>query len=125
MIYKRKKKEVIIELNFKLFKQINSGCWYYEVLIVTPGVMQIGWATKDSNFLSDDGYGIGDDKYSIAFDGCRRLIWHHAKSTAHNLPVWHSGSILGCLIDLDNYEVIFSLDGVESGVFKQVFRHAK
>lgn len=32
--------------------QVNSGCWYYEVLIITPGVMQIGWATKDSNFLS-------------------------------------------------------------------------
>lgn len=32
--------------------QVNSGCWYYEVTIVTPGVMQIGWATKDSNFLS-------------------------------------------------------------------------
>lgn len=32
--------------------QVNAGCWYYEVLIVTPGVMQIGWATKDSNFLS-------------------------------------------------------------------------
>lgn len=32
--------------------QVNSGCWYYEVTIITPGVMQIGWATKDSNFLS-------------------------------------------------------------------------
>lgn len=32
--------------------QVTSGCWYYEVLIVTPGVMQIGWATKDSTFLS-------------------------------------------------------------------------
>ena len=32
--------------------QINSGCWYYEVLIITPGVMQIGWATKNSKFLN-------------------------------------------------------------------------
>lgn len=22
--------------------QVNSGCWYYEVTIITPGVMQIG-----------------------------------------------------------------------------------
>ncbi|CAD7086433.1 unnamed protein product [Hermetia illucens] len=104
--------------------QASSGCWYYEVLIITPGVMQIGWATKDSSFLSDDGYGIGDDKYSIAFDGCRRLIWHNAKSISHQLPVWHSGAILGCLLDLDTHEVIFSLDGVESPVFKQVFNNA-
>lgn len=32
--------------------QVDEGIWYYEVLIVTPGVMQIGWATKDSTFLN-------------------------------------------------------------------------
>lgn len=32
--------------------QADSGVWYYEVLIITPGVMQIGWATKSSNFLN-------------------------------------------------------------------------
>jgi len=105
--------------------QVNEGCWYYEVLIITPGVMQIGWATKNSNFLSHEGYGIGDDPYSIAFDGCRRLIWYNAKSISHTLPVWEGGSILGCLIDLDAKEVIFSLDGVEGEVMKQVFSSAK
>lgn len=30
----------------------DSGVWYYEVLIITNGVMQIGWATKDSKFLN-------------------------------------------------------------------------
>lgn len=32
--------------------QADTGVWYYEVLIITPGVMQIGWATKNSNFLN-------------------------------------------------------------------------
>lgn len=32
--------------------QVDSGVWYYEVHIVTAGVMQIGWATKESNFLN-------------------------------------------------------------------------
>ncbi|XP_050072267.1 RING finger and SPRY domain-containing protein 1-like [Anopheles maculipalpis] len=101
--------------------QVNAGCWYYEVLIMTPGVMQIGWATKDSNFLSHEGYGIGDDAYSIAFDGCRKLIWHKAKPMQHNLNVWTGGSILGCLLDLDAREVVFSLDGFEGEVLKQLF----
>uniref|UniRef100_A0A182TSS6 RING finger and SPRY domain-containing protein 1 n=1 Tax=Anopheles melas TaxID=34690 RepID=A0A182TSS6_9DIPT len=101
--------------------QVNAGCWYYEVLIMTPGVMQIGWATKDSNFLSHEGYGIGDDAYSIAFDGCRKLIWHKAKPMQHNLNVWSGGSVLGCLLDMDAREVIFSLDGVEGEVLKQLF----
>ncbi|XP_055377787.1 RING finger and SPRY domain-containing protein 1-like [Condylostylus longicornis] len=105
--------------------QITTGCWYYEVLVVTPGVMQIGWATKDSNFLSDDGYGIGDDICSIAFDGCRKLVWHNAKATSHNLPAWTSGSIVGCLLDLNKKECVFSINGVESDIYKQVFDNAK
>ena len=31
---------------------MDSGIWYYEVMIITAGVMQIGWATKDSSFLN-------------------------------------------------------------------------
>ena len=72
-----------------------------------------------------EGYGIGDDQYSIAFDGCRRLIWHNAKSLSHDLPVWSGGSILGCLLDLDAREVIFSINGIEGGVLKQVFGSAR
>lgn len=105
--------------------QVFEGAWYYEVLIITPGVMQIGWATKASHFLSTDGYGIGDDLHSISFDGCRRLIWHNAKSMPINLNAWKGGSIVGCLLDLDAQEVIFSLDGVESVVLKQVFGNSK
>lgn len=32
--------------------QVDSGVWYYEATIITAGVMQIGWATKDSKFLN-------------------------------------------------------------------------
>lgn len=77
------------------------------------------------SWLHSTGYGIGDDAYSIAFDGCRRLIWYNAKSISHELPAWEGGSILGCLIDLDAKEVIFSLNGVENSVQKQVFASAK
>lgn len=76
-------------------------------------------------FCLQEGYGIGDDQYSIAFDGCRRLIWHNAKSISHDLPAWSAGSVLGCLLDLDAKEVIFSLNGTDGGVLKQVFGSAK
>ncbi|KAK9739419.1 SPRY domain [Popillia japonica] len=66
--------------------QADEGSWYYEVMIITPGVMQIGWATKNSNYLNHEGYGIGDDKFSLAYDGCRRLIWYNAKSEPQTLP---------------------------------------
>lgn len=35
-----------------LILQVDEGCWYYECTIITPGVMQIGWATKNSHFLN-------------------------------------------------------------------------
>lgn len=71
-----------------------SGQWYYEALLITCGVMQIGWATKQSKFLNHEGsvkiillqslinycfsYGIGDDEFSQAYDGCRQLMWFNA-----------------------------------------------
>lgn len=32
--------------------QVDVGVWYYEVTIITPGVMQIGWATNACAFLN-------------------------------------------------------------------------
>ncbi|CAG9833701.1 unnamed protein product [Diabrotica balteata] len=105
--------------------QADKGIWYYEVCIITPGVMQIGWATKNSNFLNHEGYGIGDDRYSLAYDGCRRLIWYNAKSDPQNLPSWQPGDILGCLLDLDNQQIIFSVNGIALPPSMHVFTMAK
>lgn len=90
---------------------VSSGVWYYEVILLTAGVMQIGWATKDSKFLNHEGYGIGDDEFSYAYDGCRQLIWHGARSTPHHHRPWIPGDVLGLLIDLERGKVSFSLNG--------------
>ncbi|CAF1515810.1 unnamed protein product [Adineta steineri] len=34
---------------------VNSDVWYYKVFIVTDGIMQIGWATKQSKFMNHEG----------------------------------------------------------------------
>lgn len=73
---------------------VTSGIFYYEVLIITPGVMQIGFATKQSKFLNHDGFGVGDDSQSFAYDGCRQLLWHNAKNSANNLPQWKEVSLI-------------------------------
>lgn len=103
--------------------QMDSGCWFFEVLIVTPGVMQIGYATKRSSFLSHEGYGIGDDIYSISFDGCRRLVWYNAKSMGYGLPTWKSGSILGCFLNIEAQEIVFTLDGQPGQPLNLIFDH--
>ncbi|XP_066603456.1 RING finger and SPRY domain-containing protein 1-like [Prorops nasuta] len=105
---------------------VDSGIWYYETLIITTGVMQIGWATKDSTFLNHEGYGIGDDAFSLAYDGCRRLIWYNARSEkCHDRPCWKAGDILGCLLDLNKLEIVFSINGVPLKPCFQVFMTAR
>lgn len=70
-----------------------------------------------------EGYGIGDDEYSLAYDGCRRLIWYNAKSEKyHDRPCWKAGDILGCLLDLNKLEIIFSINGVSLKPCVQVFK---
>ncbi|XP_043248420.1 RING finger and SPRY domain-containing protein 1-like [Colletes gigas] len=106
--------------------QVDSGIWYYETLVITTGVMQIGWATKHSTFLNHEGCGIGDDEYSLAYDGCRRLIWYDAKSEKYDdKRRWKPGDILGCLLDLNKLEIIFSINGVPLKPCVQVFNTAK
>ncbi|CAN7941700.1 unnamed protein product [Ixodes pacificus] len=105
--------------------QVDSGVWYYEALIVTSGVMQIGWATKESKFLNHEGYGIGDDEFSIAYDGCRQLIWHNALSQGHSHPCWKPGDVLGTLLDVKALEITFYLNGQPLPPNTQVFPYAK
>uniref|UniRef100_H2YUC8 RING-type domain-containing protein n=1 Tax=Ciona savignyi TaxID=51511 RepID=H2YUC8_CIOSA len=86
--------------------------------------MQIGWATKKSKFFNYDGYGIGDDEYSCAYDGCRQLYWHQAQSRRHIHPAWREGDTLGLLLDLEKREVIFYLNGDALRPEKGIFNHA-
>ncbi|ODM92278.1 RING finger and SPRY domain-containing protein 1 [Orchesella cincta] len=106
--------------------QVDSGKWYYEVTIVTEGVMQIGWATKASKFLNHEGYGIGDDEFSVAYDGCRQVMWHAAQSLPMNhVPCWRPGDTLGTYLDLEKCEIIFFLNGVIVKSHTDVFKHTK
>ncbi|EPQ12269.1 RING finger and SPRY domain-containing protein 1 [Myotis brandtii] len=89
---------------------VDAGVWYYEVTVITSGVMQIGWATRDSKFLNHEGYGIGDDEYSCAYDGCRQLIWYNARRDT-----------VGFLLDLNEKQMIFFLNGNQLPPEKQVF----
>jgi len=106
--------------------QADVGAWYYEVLILTGGVMQIGWATKKSKFLNYEGYGIGDDEYSQSYDGCRQLMWYNAdfSNISPNLPQWQPGDTVGCFLDTQERCIKFYLNGQELGPYCQLFEHA-
>ena len=72
-----------------------------------------------------DGFGVGDDELSCAYDGCRQYIWHNANTTRHCHRSWRMGDVVGFLIDIDNEELVFSLNGSELAPEKEIFNFAK
>ncbi|KAG0050146.1 hypothetical protein BGZ83_005066 [Gryganskiella cystojenkinii] len=84
-------------------KSVTCGKWFYEVTLVTAGIMQIGWATVHCQFSPEDGTGVGDDIFGFAFDGCRNLIWADGESETYgDSETWKVGDILGFYLDVDN-----------------------
>lgn len=51
-----------------------AGKYYYEVRLMTSGLMQIGWCTIGTPFNANSG--VGDDESSYAYDGNRIKKWN-------------------------------------------------
>ena len=51
-----------------------SGRYYYEVKLLTAGLMQVGWCTLATPFNLENG--VGDDDTSYAYDGFRIKKWN-------------------------------------------------
>lgn len=94
-------------LNINLCQQ--TGRWYYEVTLLSDGLMQIGWA--NSLFKCDPicGQGVGDHNQSWAYDGLRTKKWN--VSCEPYGKRWHPGDIVGVLVDMDLLEMKYFLNG--------------
>lgn len=93
--------------------QVDEGAWFYEVTLLTNGIMQLGFASKSSYFLNHQGCGIGDDQFSVGYDGCRNLIWYNALH--HNVKhqqTWKQGDVIGFLLDINRKVIVFYVNGV-------------
>jgi len=90
---------------------LTSGKWYYEAILETAGCLQIGWA--DGSFSghchAERGDGCGDGPSSWAYDGWRRYRWH-ATATEWGCR-WKEGDVIGCLVDMDEHIISFTLNG--------------
>ena len=97
-----------------------EGRWYYEVKIGGSSYGQIGFAMN--NFIVDTGSGdgVGDNAFSWAYDGWRQKIWNSALPEGHNEygteVRWAAGSVVGCLLDLEEGQISFALNGEPLGV---------
>eukprot|EP00039_Didymoeca_costata_P002295 m.59139 g.59139 ORF g.59139 m.59139 type:complete len:866 (-) comp11222_c0_seq6:86-2683(-) len=98
----------------------SHGLYYYEVIIMSKGVIQVGWATEDCKLVPEKGYGVGDDYESISFDGHRCRAWHgktNNRNTDNDYGVaWSPGDVIGCFLDTAQGTASFLLNGKDLGI---------
>ncbi|UJR36545.1 hypothetical protein I4U23_029265 [Adineta vaga] len=88
---------------------VSRGKWYYEVELLTPGRMLIGWAQVSK---LDAAYPLGTDShgYGYAFDGLNARRYHHNLFEGFGKQ-WSKNDVVGCMIDLHDKTISFSLNG--------------
>lgn len=82
-----------------------GGRWYYEVTLLTGGLMQLGWAGPLFQCSPTRGQGVGDHMHSWAFDGFRQKRW--CVSSASYGKRWRAGDVVGILLDAGLQEMRF------------------
>jgi hypothetical protein len=91
--------------------KLSAGKFYYELEIKDmrgDRVPQFGWATKDFKSVLGS-KGVGDDAFSWAFDGPRKLKWANGRSTFG--VEWKNGDVLGLACDMVNKTISFAVNG--------------
>jgi hypothetical protein len=105
----------------------HSNQYYYEVELITDGLMQIGWINELFTIDISEGDGVGDNVNSWSFDGARRKKWH-IEDSDYGIDVlssgWKEGDIIGCFLaihanedpSLKTVEISYSVNGHNMGV---------
>ncbi|KAJ3013943.1 hypothetical protein HKX48_005431 [Thoreauomyces humboldtii] len=94
-----------------------TGAFGYEIVIRTPGILQLGWTPCSSLWDPEAGTGVGDSIDSYAYDGHRCKAWNGQESqNNHYGETWEQGDIITAMIDLDKREISFSRNGNFLGV---------
>ncbi|TRY98674.1 hypothetical protein DNTS_033428 [Danionella cerebrum] len=84
---------------------VTQGKWYFEFEAMTVGEMRVGWARPSVHADRE----LGSDDLAYVFNGFKAQRWH-----VGNEPFgrqWQSGDVVGCMIDLTEQNIMFTLNG--------------
>ncbi|XP_067310941.1 ryanodine receptor 3 isoform X2 [Pseudorasbora parva] len=84
---------------------VTTGKWYFEFEAVTGGDMRVGWARPGCKPDVE----LGTDDQAYVFDGHRGHRLHMGSRLFGRC--WHSGDVVGCMINMEDKSMIFTLNG--------------
>lgn len=82
-----------------------TGKWYYEVEILTNGLIKVGWSNTSCTAIRE----IGLDPKTYSYDG-----YNVRKNNVTSEPFgkkWSVGDVIGVMIDLQHRTISFSING--------------
>uniref|UniRef100_A0A3B3V5D2 Ryanodine receptor 1 n=1 Tax=Poecilia latipinna TaxID=48699 RepID=A0A3B3V5D2_9TELE len=84
---------------------VTQGKWYFEFEAVTTGEMRVGWARPCVRSDTE----LGADELAYVFNGNKAQRWHIGNEPFGRQ--WLSGDVVGCMIDLSEMNIMFTLNG--------------
>uniref|UniRef100_A0A0R3WJP3 B30.2/SPRY domain-containing protein n=1 Tax=Hydatigena taeniaeformis TaxID=6205 RepID=A0A0R3WJP3_HYDTA len=86
-------------------KAVTRGKWYYEVELLTYGMVRVGWATKNAPAATT--IGMSGSSYSFAPEQARK---YHRDGRPYGKRC-EPGDVIGCMLNLNERSITFSLNG--------------
>ncbi|XP_056624494.1 ryanodine receptor 3 isoform X3 [Triplophysa dalaica] len=84
---------------------VKTGKWYFEFEVVTGGDVRVGWARPGCKPDVE----LGTDDQAYVFDGHRGHRLHMGGRLFGRC--WHAGDVVGCMINMEDKSMIFTLNG--------------
>ncbi|KAF5900095.1 ryanodine receptor 3-like isoform X1, partial [Clarias magur] len=84
---------------------VKTGKWYFEFEVVTGGDMRVGWARPGVRPDVE----LGTDDQAYVFDGYKGHRLHQGSRLFGRC--WHAGDVVGCMINMEDKSMIFTLNG--------------
>ncbi|TSO67486.1 Ryanodine receptor 3 [Bagarius yarrelli] len=84
---------------------VKTGKWYFEFEVVTGGDIRVGWARPGVRPDVE----LGTDDQAFVFDGYKGHRLHQGSRLFGRC--WHAGDVVGCMINMEDKSMIFTLNG--------------